>query len=372
MITTEFSKYIKESMGFPDPIKPYSDLIYDKCIEYYQDWLDVQNWSNSVYPFEINYEDHDDFIESKDFKKFPAEIINVTFRVLVLKNIEELGFGAKVYRYAKRKDPTQSYWMKSKSGVVEKSINLKMSIELYIPMKKSLDVEKPKSIIRSSINHELIHAYQFIHNTDVSAQNAWYDTINIVQKKCVKLLNDSVAFDDFFFCLYASTPMEINAWSGENLYKTPYYTDTYDFARNLSYLEYFDAERSYKQFLKDKDFVENDAKLTANTKKYGKWSRNQKRWLKEGLPDKVGTFLSETYIKGCKYYDVQKPANWILKLKDKSVLELFQYFEPCFHKAAEKIKEKGEKSKPLFHEIPKYPHNKDLKDTILMYKDIED
>lgn len=371
MITTDFSQYIKESMGFPYPIKPYSDLIYDKCLEYYQDWVDVQNWSNSTYPFQINYLDHDDFIEVEDFKKFPIEVVNVIFRVKVLKYIDELGFSAAVWNYAKRKHPITSYWMKSKSGLVEKSVNLKMIVELYIPKHKSLEVEKPKSIIRASINHELIHAYQFVHNTDIHTQNAWYDTINIVGTKCKKLLNNSQSFDDFFFCLYASTPMEINAWSGENLYKTPYYTDTHDFMYNIEALSEFNAKEAYEQFLKDKDINRADATDLAHSKKYGKWSRNQKRWLREGLPDKVGTFLAEEYKRQCRLYEVKKPANWILKLEGKDVLELFQYFEPFFHKAAAKIKEKSEKSRPMFHEVPKYPDNTDLKDIILMYKNMD-
>jgi len=309
MITkfNEFNK-LNEASGFPNPAKVYSDIIFNECEKRLDYYINTKgkfyNYSDN---FEIEYNDYKDIISDDNFRKFPVEFLDIKFSIILSNEYDKFSYSAKSYYLNKRKTKGSSYWLKSKTKLVEKSVKFKFDFILILPSDaKSFPIEYSKNILRKIINHELIHAYQFVYNTDMSNQNAWYQTIIILQDTT----NNNELFE-LFELLYLSTPEEINAKSGETKYKilNEYIHKISKYAINK--LSNFNADEYYNKIINSND---------------------------DSLYYMGGLQISQEYLKQCKIYHVENPTKWIVNLKNLTFKELLKYFEPYFHAAAKRIK----------------------------------
>lgn len=339
---------LNETGGYPDPIKIWSDLIYEQCLTGYQTWLGWQGkFAHYQDQYHLTYEAYEDQIPGAEFLKFPVERMDITFNIIVSNEYDSPSYSGSFADLKKNKrNPQQSHWIKSHSGLVERAVVVKIFVDLYVPREaKSWPVDWGKKTLRTVINHELIHAYQFIHNTDANAQNAWYFAINTAKKKCMQRY-DFDAYQDFFYCLYISAPCEVNAFSGQALYKVGPYQESLTMGQ-IKALETFDAEETYAAFKQEL------AKVHPRAVKYSELTDGRKvkrrqtgldflRDEQENRFEPVGAEISKYYHQACRRMGIE-PAPWVRKLAGLDFLAVMRWFEPTFKRAAQTMRHKGER-----------------------------
>jgi hypothetical protein len=316
--------FINEKMGFPEPIKEYSNIIYEKCLFHLNNYLGKKGkFFNKNVTITIDYNEIKNIVPLESFKKFPVEKIIVDFKINLKKNIvDKLSYDSHFNKYTTDKEnfSTQSHWIESRHGVVDMTIVLRIEIELLIKQdSNSVDIEKSKEYIKENIVHELTHAYEYNLNrniTNISILSELFDDF-----KTSKLSENSEMLLFFFYLIYFINKTEINAnVSSHSHIKSLTKLKNTPLWQSMKYLLLFNPKYIESMVVKELKKNYDDNSIKYFTRNFGKY------------------FLS-LYKSLCDEYKVS-PDREILSLENKNMLEVFKYWDLKFKEKHEYIKRK--------------------------------
>jgi len=311
-----YKKFIVESGHYPTPIKQIYYIIEQYCYEKLEAYLDRKGKF-------ANYSDIEHFtwkeieeriIDDEMFKKFPVEEMYIKFSIVLDKySITKQSYTSSYYTY--KTDMVKSKLIQSKSKLVKKAINLVIDIGLIInPNAKSIKPEIFEDYISSNLHHELTHAYQEYQQKQnkVNFTNVW-DTMNQMAPVMWETIRLSQPLIDLFWLIYKTSYPELNADIATATQKWDNIMDDI-----LDTLQLFDPEEYYKMV--QRDLIDAEYDVDEITKNFGK------------------NFI-KLYRAACKEERV-KPNPKVLKLENKDMKYVFEYWNKIFQKRFEYIKKK--------------------------------
>jgi len=339
---SKFDKFILEKHGFPNSVKPYSDIVYDKCLERLEHWLKSKGkFYNLSDSFTIGFKEIRKNVIDKDFKDFPIERLKVNFKISVIKDKKEHGFDATSYtpRTYSVENPPKSYWVNS--HITGKTLFTEIELVLKVAGKSnSYPIEESKNTLRTIINHELTHVYEYTKNSSINFY--FYNAISDITKQIedIYVLKRIRSINLFLFLLYYIEPIEMNATISEDRYKSEIMKDKSD---TINMLINYNAEKEYNKYAEDRDEILRKFEWYRKRKGYKLKEMEQKRkyiahdesgelpWM-----ERLGEHLSKEY-----YLYGGPKSRKMDKISKMNLLELFSFFEPIFHKAGEKMRRKS-------------------------------
>ena len=157
-------------------LEPYIDIIYRECEQRLDQYLSrTGKFANYTDDIIIKWENIKDDISDKDFIYFPLEKLKIKFSIKHTPNSiydkpphgdSNTSFSGLAAIISGHRD--SSKWIKSESNIVEKSLLAKINIELLIGPKNSVNMDKMKNDLKSTITHELFHMFDYSRNKKIS------------------------------------------------------------------------------------------------------------------------------------------------------------------------------------------------------------
>jgi len=339
---TNFNNFITEKAGYPNEIRPYSNLVYDFLQKEVVYFFSRKGWANYNIKIEFDWDDIKDIIKKDDFKKLPIEEITIYFGIN-LANVRSFGVDGTYYpvkpwnsELNSKMDYPNSYMIHSKSDIINKSIHVNIRINLEIPSRaKSLGVEMISSWLRSTINHELQHSFQNaiikgskgeINKSSKFMLDRNYSIINVAGNLSdADETSSSDTLTSFFYFIYLCNKEEFSAIISGSRDASSYeeakemaglFDDMMNFSKNI--------ESKYQEIIKE--FKESIFKNKSNEKIVD--------WLND-----YPKIFSKMYIKNCKKHK-EIPDPKIVDLKNKDFLYMLKFFSKDFERFYDKYKRK--------------------------------
>lgn len=304
-----FTKF-NEALGFADPIKLVCELLYDKCIQILEDsgFEDGEIDEDII----LEYDDLEEIIKSNKelFTKFPIERVEMGLSTLIGDDYDYQQTGG--YSFIS-KDNSTSHFIESKSGLVDKAVNVKLYIDIELP--EDPDPDEFYNILQESILHEVTHAYED-YKRNLSGRVS--DSDQALALTTVKIMDSeagekSISLYNLCYDIYTSTGIESRAILGQ-------IEPGYDL-ENIETSSAWDRISTLAEF--NAKFYTRDIISTFSEK---------------GADDIVNYFI-DVYVDTCNEIGAS-PNRQILKLKNKGIKKFCEYWDHHIKTNFEKIKRK--------------------------------
>ena len=305
----KFDKF-NEALGFAEPIKLVCELLYDRCIQILEDsgFEDGEINEDII----LEYSDLEEIIQTnKDlFTKFPIERVEMGLLTLIGDDFDYQQTGG--YSFIS-KDSSTSHFIESKSGLVDKAVNVKLYIDIELP--EDPDPDEFYNVLKESILHEVTHAYEdyrrnLTGRVSDSDQALALTTVKIMHSEAAE---KSISLYNLCYDIYTSTGIESRAILGQ-------IEPGYDL-NNIETSSAWDRISSLAEF---------------NAKFYTRDISNA--FGKKGADDVVNHFI-DVYADTCSDIGAT-PNRQILKLKNKGIKIFCDYWDHHIKTNFEKIRRK--------------------------------
>lgn len=317
----KYLTFINEIGHYPTPIQQIYNIIEEFCFDQLERYI---NSKGKFYNHNITekfdwYDIKDKLIDLESFKKFPVEEINIKFSINVRKDTDKQGYSSAYQPLNKYdKDVISSRLKPSQSKLVKKAISLVVEIGLEIQKDvESIEIETFENFIESNLTHELTHAYQDYQEKikNIRFTNVW-DTMGQLANERWYSVIDSYSIKEFIWLIYKTSYPELNADIAAGIKKFSNVN-----AEIIEKIENFNPEISYEKAISE--LKEENYDIKDVEKNFGK------------------NFI-DIYLHACKLEKVE-PDPKVLKLKDKDMKYIFQYWDKIFKRRLQYIKKKLKK-----------------------------
>jgi hypothetical protein len=316
----KFNDFIVEKMGYPDAIRPITDLIKKECQKRLDKWLSSKG----------EFEDYQELIEipyevirknvnvlSTEFKDYPVEFITIDFSI---NNIEMYDKKTRYSGFSRHitKNSTTSTWIYSETPNISKAYKIHIEIMYDISKdSKSVEIEIMKNQVDSIIDHEVLHTYEDIHNKkfkkNLQAYSTAYELVGI---------HPTTEIEDLFWLIYSTSDIELRARVAEFNPKIPMSKMSHDI---LYYLEKLDVDR-----------------IIGNTKNELIDNNNFTQKEFNEYYNDFGNKVYKLYKTVSREINMKLPS-YMVKFKNKDMKYVVEYFVKDIKKRGEYLKRKWHK-----------------------------
>lgn len=179
-------KSFNEAQSYPEPIEFYVNLVTQKCLELFDEYLSSDEESLQEV-FTISYSQILPHIQSspEEFKRFPVETLEVSLNLVEGDSSFYKGVSKQILTDQNHAYRNQlSYLKKAKSGLVDNAIFYRISLAVGVDKGDSSDIERSKSVLKHIINHEIQHGFDnynsIVNGLDMKSDYVFYNTIQLV------------------------------------------------------------------------------------------------------------------------------------------------------------------------------------------------
>jgi hypothetical protein len=188
-------KSFNEAQSYPEPIEFYVNLVTEKCLELFDEYLS-SNKESLQEVFTISYSEILPHIQSSpdQFKRFPVETLEVSLNLIEGDSSFYKGVSKQILTDQNHAYRNQlSYLKKSKSGLVEKAIFYRISLAVGVDKQDESDIQKSKRLLKHIINHEIQHGFDnynsILKRVDFKSDYIFYNTIQIISDQLSNYLD---------------------------------------------------------------------------------------------------------------------------------------------------------------------------------------
>lgn len=313
-----YTTFINEIGHYPTPIKQIYDIIEEFCFDELNKYLKSKGkfYNHNITKNFDWYDIKDKLVDMEQFKKFPVEEIIIKFSINVKKDSPKQSYSSgyqPLYKY--NKDVVTSRLKPAQSKLVKKAIVLVIEIGLQInKYAKSIEPELFSTYIKANLTHELTHAYQDYQQNikKVKFTNAW-DTMYQLSNTNWISVAETVKLNNFIWLIYKTSLPELNAdiAAGINQWNK-------DIEELISIINDYDPEEYYNQIITELE---------------------EEKFDIEDVEKNFGINFTNMYLTACKQEKIE-PDPKVLKLKDKDMKYILNYWNKIFKKRLEYIKNK--------------------------------
>jgi hypothetical protein len=335
-----FFDTVNEKAGYPDAIRPISNLIKHKIYERFNKWINRKGkFANFNEVIEIPYEEIKKWTDvlSPEFRDYPVEFITLEFRI----NVKDTGepheeHSGLAFHLTKKSDT--STWIYSETPGIYTAYKIHIQFEFRIPRyANSVNIDRMKTSIENVIDHEILHSYEnsknpkkFVKNVEGWSTEGYYNFFPEFQ-----------IIYDFFWLIYSSSSIEARARvAGFSSNEKPEETSW----ELLKRLKNFSAEETID------DIRENfDKQCKDVMKMYGKDQETVDYFEKEfqKLYKTFGNIFIKFYRSIGRDVGAKIPS-YMLKFKNKNIWEVLVWWEDEFKRRAEYLRRKFAKKMTYF------------------------
>ena len=188
-----FTQFITERLGAPDATKDYVDFILPICYDELDKYMARNGqFANYNVKYNFTYSDFKDHIPYESFQKFPISVLDLTFKINVLKGIEKPI--QRIGMFYQQPDEPTHYVLEVGLGIPDKA--------------NSLERDRCRELLKRVCTHEFTHAYEDVYNKKKEDYMLSLFSYNLLD---TKVASESNAIYRIFYSIYFINKTEIRA-----------------------------------------------------------------------------------------------------------------------------------------------------------------